>query len=74
MPAFLDHDWAIEFLLPALACVAIALAAAVGDRRRLRRRDPDAVGFMPWTTMSFFASAGALVFAALAFSGWRAGS
>lgn len=33
---------------------AIALAAWFGDRRRMRRRDLDKVGFMPWTDVFFW--------------------
>lgn len=34
---------------------AIALIAWAGDRRRRKRSDPDAVGFVDWTSVSFFA-------------------
>lgn len=33
----------------------LALVAWLGDRRRNRRKNPDAVGFMPWTSVFFFA-------------------
>jgi hypothetical protein len=34
---------------------AIAVLAWVGDRRRMKRTDLDRVGFMPWTSVFFFA-------------------
>ena len=33
----------------------VAAAAWIGDRRRMKRRDLDSVGFMPWTSVFFFA-------------------
>lgn len=33
---------------------AVALLAWVQDRRRMRRRDLDRVGFMPWTAVFFW--------------------
>lgn len=44
-------------ILGAIGGVALALAvlARWADQRRLRRSDPDAVGFMPWTTVYFVA-------------------
>jgi len=38
-----------------LAAVGIAAVAWLGDRRRMRRSDPDAVGFMPWAGLFFWA-------------------
>lgn len=35
--------------------VALAIIAWLGDRRRMKRRDLDRVGFMPWTSVFFFA-------------------
>lgn len=32
----------------------VALAAWMGDRRRMRRRELDRVGFMPWTPIFFW--------------------
>ena len=51
----------------------IALWAAVAERRRLRRRRIDAVGFMPWTTVSFLSFFPGVVLLALAVKGWLAG-
>lgn len=33
----------------------LAMVAWIGDRRRMKRRDLDRVGFMPWTSVFFFA-------------------
>ncbi len=62
----LDQDWVEWLLLPGLACAALAVIALLGDRRRLRRSNPDAVGFMPWTTVFFWSFAAACVFMVLA--------
>lgn len=35
--------------------VLVAVVAWIGDRRRMKRRDLDSVGFMPWTSVFFFA-------------------
>ena len=50
--------------------VLVALAAWLGDRRRMRRSDPDAVGFMPWTTVFFWAVLAMLVVLGLAAHEW----
>lgn len=38
-----------------LGAVLVAGMAAFADRRRQRRRNLDAVGFMPWPVISLFA-------------------
>ena len=53
--------------------VVIAVIAWAGDRRRMRRSDPDAVGFMPWRDLSFFALLAACILLGLAAKAWFAG-
>ena len=55
------------------AAVALAALAWAGDRRRMRRRDPDAVGFMPWTAVFFWSLLAACVLLGLALREWLAG-
>lgn len=38
-----------------LCALALAAWAWLGDRRRMRRSDPDAVGLMPWASVFFWA-------------------
>ena len=51
----------------------IALAAFAGERRRLRRKRIDAVGFMPWTKLFFVAFFCGVTLLALAVTGWLKG-
>lgn len=51
----------------------LALAARLGDRRRMRRSNPDDVGFMPWTGLFFWAMLSACVLLGLATRAWLAG-
>ena len=73
-PAFLR--FASDATIAALAGAALLLLAAVAgvaERRRLRRSRIDAVGFMPWTTVSFLAVFPGVILLALAAKGWLAG-
>lgn len=60
-------------LIGGLLALVIALAAWIGDRRRARRKDPDAVGFMPWTSVSFFSLFAACVLLGFAARQWLQG-
>ena len=53
--------------------VVLAIIAWLGDRRRMRRSDPDAVGFMPWTAVFFWALLSACILLGLAAKQWFAG-
>ena len=73
-PAFLL--FASDATLLALWAGALLVFAAVGivaDRRRIRRKHIDAVGWMPWTTVSVLATFAGLVLLAVAVSGWIRG-
>ena len=59
-------------IIAALA-LGLALVAWLGDRRRIRRTNPDAVGFMPWTGVFFFAVLAACVLIGLAVRLWIIG-
>ena len=51
----------------------IAGAAFLGERRRMKRRHIDAVGWMPWSSVSVLATFAGLVLVAVAVSGWLRG-
>lgn len=54
----------------ALAAVAVAAIALAGDWRRARRKTPDAVGCMPWTSVFMASLLVAVIAAALAVMTW----
>lgn len=51
----------------------IALIAWLGDRARMRRKDMDRVGFMPWTTIFFWSLLAAIVLIGIGVRGMFAG-
>ncbi|MEO6040303.1 MAG: hypothetical protein ABIP41_00190 [Croceibacterium sp.] len=55
--------------LAGAVCLAIALVAGIADRRRYRRARIDAVGWMPWTTLSFLALFCGVVLVSVALKG-----
>ena len=56
-----------------LAATALAVISWIGDRRRVRRSNLDAVGFMPWTPLFLIALLVACVALGLAARAWLAG-
>ena len=73
-PAFLL--FASDATLVGLGGAALLIVAAVallGERRRLRRKHIDAVGWMPWSTVSVLATFVGLSLLAMAAMGWLRG-
>ncbi len=66
-------DLPIELIAAGGAALVLALIAWLGDRRRMRRSDPDAVGFMPWTAVFFWALLAAILLLGLAAKAWLEG-
>lgn len=58
---------AMTFGLAAGACLVVAAGAGVGQHRRTRRRDPDAVGMIDWGAVQMAAFFGAAIAGLLAF-------
>lgn len=55
------------------AFLALSLTAHLGERRRLRRKRIDAVGWMPWGSISAAAFLPGAILLLLALKGWIAG-
>lgn len=51
-------------------CAFVAALAWIGDRRRMKRRNLDNVGFMPWTTVFFIALMGAVLLLGISGKDW----
>jgi putative copper export protein len=52
------------------ALLAVSLLAWLGDRRRRRRTDINAVGWVPWRDLSALTAFAGLVLMAMAASAW----
>jgi len=69
---WLDTDWIVWFLVPAIGAIALALLAWRADRRRMRRSDPDAVGWIAWRDVAFWSTGAAVLLLGAAIRGWLA--
>ena len=73
-------DWVLDFFrfasqatifgLSAGALLLISAIAAAGDWRRRRRRNINAVGWVPWRDVSALTAFAGLVLLSMAASGW----
>jgi len=59
--------------LAAAALLAMSVASFLGERRRVRRKHIDAVGWMPWSTVSVLTTFAGLSLLAMAVTGWLKG-
>lgn len=60
-----NHFWTATAVLSAF----VVVGSAVADRRRTRRKDIEAVGFMPWPLITVIAVVVTILSAALALKG-----
>ncbi len=74
MPDFLRFaSDATLFALWGGALLAFSAAAFLGDRRRMRRKDINAVGMIPWRDLSAYAAFAGLILLIVGISGWIRG-
>jgi hypothetical protein len=66
---YIPDQWA---LYVGITSLTISIIAWFGDRRRMRRSNPDAVGFMPWRDLAFCASILSLATLGIAAREWLA--
>ncbi len=65
-----DDDLVRWFLSPGLLALTLAAFGWWRDYRRRHRSDPDAVGVIDWTTVSFWSLLLAFVLLGAALKGW----
>lgn len=63
----------VHFMLAGALCLIFTVYAGIADRRRLRRKRLDSVGFMPWSSLSLAALVIGLSLLGLAYLKWTGG-
>ena len=73
-PAFLllTSD-ATRYVLAGACLLVLSALAAMGDRRRARRKNPDAVGIMPWRDIGALSLFAGLILCGFGVVGWIRG-
>ncbi|VVT19406.1 hypothetical protein [Erythrobacter sp. EC-HK427] len=73
-PAFLllSSD-ATRYVMAGGALLVLSAIAAFGERRRARRKHPDAVGIMPWRDIGALSMFAGLALCAFGIVGWIRG-
>lgn len=71
MDDWFAHVWQFH-VAAGVTALSMALVAVWAERRRLRRKNLDAVGFMPWTVIYLIAFLAAVVLLGLAAREWFA--
>jgi hypothetical protein len=59
--------------LAGAALLAVSVLAFLGERRRNKRKHVDAVGWVPWSTLSVLTTFAGLSLIAVAVTGWLQG-
>ena len=67
-----DGNWVSVLTAGGIAALALAALGWRAERRRRTRSDPDAIGWLPWLAISFWASFAALLLLGAAVKLWVA--
>ncbi len=67
---WIDQDWVGYLLVPGLLAAIVAVFAWRGDRSRMTRSNPDAVGIVPWRDLAFWSAFAAVLLLGAAGRAW----
>lgn len=70
---WLELDWVRYLLLPGFAALSLALLGWRKEHARKNRKHPDAVSWVPWLSVTFWASFAALILLSSAARAWLRG-
>lgn len=64
---------ATRYVLAGMALLMLSAIAGIGDRRRARRKHPDAVGIMPWRDIGALSMFAGFALCGFGIVGWLNG-